>query len=1036
MSAYMQLTVLSNPASDSARSAESVRLEEALRRVVRGRVRFDAHDRGLYSTDASIYQIEPLGVVVPADVEDLVRAVEVCESHSAAILPRGGGTSLAGQCTNRAVVIDASSAMLGVGEIERDANGRALVWAEAGVTLDELNNHLSRLKAGVFFAPDPATTAQATIGGCIGNNAAGSRSVKYGRTVDSIDQIDAVTVTGHRVTFGPGAGRRDPVALKLADGVIEIVRKYEPLIRQRYPKTLRRNAGYGLDLILAQLDRGVTAHDLDLTKLLCGSEGTLAITLRARCKLLPNPKAKGLALVSFASVDAAIEVVPSILTTGPSAVELVDDVVIEAALNNIECRAYVEAFPRLPGSPRVEDLRGVLYVEYHEASEDAVRAKFAALRGVLAGKGEVAIREVTDAPGMASAWKLRKAGEPLLHGLPGKRKPLTFVEDNAVPPERLGEFVREFRKIVEREGTRAAFWAHASVGVLHVRPLLDPHDEKDMAALKRIAVDVADLAKACGGVMSGEHGDGRVRGPMLERFYGPELMQAFREVKALFDPKGLLNPGNIVHPGSVDSILEQTRMEPRPHRVASVPDVRTYFTYEDHEDFGHAVERCNGAGVCRKQSGGTMCPSYRGTMDERHSTRGRGNALRLAITGQQGGQQGGASGQAAWDDPETIKTLDLCLSCKACKSECPSNVDIARLKAEYTAQRYKQTGRLSFAALATGHVRVLNRLGSITPGIANAVSASRLGRVVINAIMKVHPRRTLPKFSSSLYANWSRGQAGLADRTADPHAPHVALFADCFTTYNESHIGMAAKRVLERCGYHVALPGSNWSGGCCGRSMISVGMLPQAIETIDATIAMLKPLIEDDSVTAILFVEPSCLSAIKDDWLQLRCDAPLALRKKLAAKSYLVEDFVDQRWSTHPKAAALAKAAESAKTTGSRAVLHAHCHQKALWGAGTSGKLLARFFGANLAQPDTGCCGMAGSFGYDREKYDLSMKIGNLERGGILPIARDAAASTALCATGTSCRHQIKDGAGRVSKHPIEVIDDLLSAHAGPESSR
>lgn len=1040
MRASMQLPVLSNPVDDSPRSAESERLEAALRRALdgRGRVRFDAHNRGLYSTDASIYQIEPVGVVVPADVEDLVRAVEVCEAHGAAILPRGGGTSLAGQCTNQAVVIDASSALLGVGEIERDAEGRSLLWAEAGVTLDELNNHLARLKAGVFFAPDPATTAQATIGGCIGNNAAGSRSVKYGRTVDSIEQIDAVTVTGHRVTFGPGAGQRDPVALKLADGVIEIVRKYEPLIRQRYPKTLRRNAGYGLDLILAQLDRGVTAHDLDLTKLLCGSEGTLAITLRARCKLLPNPKAKALALVSFASVDAAIDVVPSILTTGPSAVELVDDVVIEAALNNIECRAYVEAFPRLPGSPRVEDLRGVLYVEYHEASEDAVRAKFAALRQVLQGKGEVAIREVTDAPGMASAWKLRKAGEPLLHGLPGKRKPLTFVEDNAVPPERLGEFVREFRKIVEREGTRAAFWAHASVGVLHVRPLLDPHDEKDMAALKRIAVDVADLAKACGGVMSGEHGDGRVRGPMLERFYGPELMQAFREVKVLFDPKGLLNPGNIVQPGSVDSILERTRMEPRPARVASVPDVRTYFTYEDHEDFGHAVERCNGAGVCRKQSGGTMCPSYRGTMDERHSTRGRGNALRLAITGQQGGQQGNA-GQAAWDDPETIKTLDLCLSCKACKSECPSNVDIARLKAEYTAQRYKQTGRISIAALATGHVRVLNRLGSITPGIANAVSASRIGRLLINAVMKVHPSRTLPKFSRSLYAIWPSDQRSWRAAGLQPSmngATRVALFADCFTTYNESHIGMAAKRVLERCGYHVDLPGSNWAGGCCGRSMISVGMLPQAIETIDATIAMLKPLIEDDSVTAILFVEPSCLSAIKDDWLQLRCDAPLALRKKLAAKSYLVEDFIDQRWNAHPHAAALAKAAESAKATGGRALLHAHCHQKALWGAGTSGKLLARFFGPNLTQPDTGCCGMAGSFGYDREKYDLSMRIGNLERGGILPIARSAPAETAVCATGTSCRHQIKDGAGRASVHPIEAIDSLLMAHAGPEMNR
>jgi len=1011
----MQLTVLPNQTADADLSPTSARLAEALGRSLAGRVRFGHHDRQLYSTDASIYQVQPIGVVIPANVADMVRAVEVCAEHNAAILPRGGGTSLAGQCTAHAVVLDASAGLLGISDIQAGAGGGSC-WAEAGVALDELNNLLTRSGTGLFFPPDPSTTAQATIGGCIGNNAAGSRSVKYGRTVDSILAIDCATATGHRLTLGPGAGRADAIALKLADGVTRIVRAYEPLIRQRYPKTLRRNAGYALDLILKQLDAGITPHDLDLCPLLCGSEGTLAITLRAKCRLLPVPAAKGLALVSFASVDDAIAAVPGILTTGPSAVELIDDVVIEAALNNIECRGYVDAFPRLPGSARIEDLKAVFYIEYHEPSAQALTQKLAGVRAALPG---APVRDVTDAPGMANAWKLRKAGEPLLHALPGARKPLTFVEDNAVPPERLGEFVRRFRQIVEREGTRAAFWAHASVGVLHVRPMLDPHSPKDMEALKRIAVEVADLAKECGGVMSGEHGDGKVRGPLLERFYGPELMHAFAQVKALFDPKGLLNPGNIVAPGNIDSILQRTRTEPQPGQHPHVPHVETFYTYDDQDGFDHAVQACNGAGVCRKQSGGTMCPSYRATMDERHSTRGRGNALRLAITGQSSADGNGPT----WSDPETIKTLDLCLSCKACKGECPSNVDIARLKAEFTAQRYRQGARPTISALATGHVRILNRLGSIMPGLANAIGKTRSARAVINAIMRLHPRRTLPPFSKSLYALWPR-----ATRHARTHTPRVAIFADCFTTYNESHIGLAAQRVLEKLGYHAELPGSNWAGGCCGRSVISVGLLPSAIAMIEATIAQLRPLIEDDAVCAILFLEPSCLSAVKDDWLELKCQTPLALRQRLAEKSYLIEDFLDRHWDKHPNATLLASAAARAQASNPHpVVLHAHCHQKALWGTGTSSRLLSRILGTNLRTPDTGCCGMAGSFGYDREKFDLSMAIGNLPSGGILPIARAAGAQETICATGTSCRHQIKDGAGRAALHPIQLIDQLLA---------
>ncbi|MGH7130898.1 MAG: FAD-binding and (Fe-S)-binding domain-containing protein [Phycisphaerales bacterium] len=1023
----MHLPVLNSAATTDSEGFDTRRAEIAreLAARVRGRVRFGRHDRMLYATDASMYQIEPIGVVEPADEADAQAAVRACHKLGVAMLPRGGGTSLAGQCTSEAVVVDLSAGLRGIGPVE-ERSGQHSIVVQAGVSIDDLNAELTRRKsggAGLFFAPDPATTAQSVIGGNVGNNAAGSRSVLYGRTSENLLGVDVLLADGRRVWLERGAGERDETARELARGVIEITRRHEALIREKYPKTLRQNAGYGLDRVLKQLDAGADERTIDLAQLVCGSEGTLAVTLNARLLLRPLPKAKGLALLAFASLEAAIDAVVPILATGPSAVELVDDVVIEAARGNIECSKYVDAFPRMPGSDR--DPVAVLYVEYHCGSEEELGAKFAALSSVTTRMG-AATRLVTDAPGMADAWKLRKAGEPLLHGMPGARHPLTFVEDNAVPPENLGRFVREFRKIVEAAGTRAAFWAHASVGVLHVRPMLNPHDPSDMVLLRRLAVEAADLAKACGGVMSGEHGDGRLRGPLLRRFFGDELIAAFGEIKRVFDPLGLLNPGNIVAPGPIESITERTRIEPvvwgvgdghghegeRPGgRAVHIPHVDTFFDYSDQSGFDGAVEKCNGAGVCRKSAGGTMCPSYRATMDERHATRGRGNALRLAISGQFGGSETARHGPK-WDDAGTMETLGLCLSCKACKSECPSNVDIARLKAEYTAQRHKSLGKVPLEAWLTGHVRLLNQLGSLMPRLANWFSSTKLARAVINRVMHMHPERSMPKFSRPAGRGWSSATVVSDQR--------VVLFGDCFTTYSEGHIGEAIRRVVTKLGYDTQFA----NAGCCGRSMISVGMLPQAIETIDATIGRLRPLIDDDRVLAILVAEPSCLSAMKDDWLQLKCRTPLELRKKLAAKAMLPEEFIEKFWDKHPIAPKVDAAAVPPEV-----ILHAHCHQKSLWGTQSSAKVLKRILGDRLKTPDTGCCGMAGSFGFDADKYELSMRIGNLPNGGILPIARGAGEGAVICATGTSCRHQIHDGAQKRAVHPIELLDRVLASN-------
>ena len=978
--------------------AERDRLARELSAAIAGEVRFGLHDRMLYATDASLFQVEPLGVVIPADTEDAIAALQFCNQSNLPILPRGGGTSLAGQCTNRAVVLDFSPNCRVLKSI--DVPGRTCT-VEPGITIDDLNEKLS--PTGLFFAPDPATSRQCNIGGAIGNNAAGARSVRYGRTSESILSIDAALADGTRVRFAEGSALTDPRVHAITHDVIAIVRAHAQLIRERFPKTVRRNAGYGLDMILTQLDAAdAQGRDpyaaLNLAPLLCGSEGTLAVTLGATLALHPKPKAKGLAVVAFESVDAAIAAVPAILATNPTAIELLDDIVIDLARANREYRRYVELLP----APAGGSVKAVLYVEYFAFGDSIeIRERFDALRRACPGR-EVQAHEGEAA--MLNAWKLRKAGEPLLHGIPGSRKPITFVEDNAIPVENLSEFVRRFRDIVARHGTIAAYYAHASVGVLHVRPLIDIHSDADRAVMRSIAVEVADLARELGGVMSGEHGDGRIRGPLLERFFGPELMNAFRAVKHAFDPLNRLNPGNIVEPRAIESMSQNLRVKPGDNgRPITITNVDTFYSYDDQHGFDSAVEMCNGAGVCRKKAGGVMCPSYMSTLDERHSTRGRGNALRLAISGQ---LTPDSPGRPAWDDAETIETLHLCLSCKACKSECPSNVDIARLKAEYTAQRYREHGS-PLSAKIMGEIRTLNFLGSLAPGISNAMMRVPMLRSLANAVLGLHPNRSMPKFSTPLPQQWGGGPSSIA-------RPRVVLFGDCFTMYNESSIGLAAKRLLESFGYSVQLA----DAGCCARAKISLGLLSEAIDQADATLERLKPYIDDQGVKAVLFLEPSCLSSIKDDWLQLKLSTPKPVRAALAAKSFLVEEFIDRAWADHPRQPRFA-----AERAG-QVLLHAHCHQKALWGAGSSGNLLKRVLGAGFESLDTTCCGMAGSFGYTKDRYDLSMKIGEL---GVLPAARRAKeTNAAMLATGTSCRHQIHDGADVHAQHPVQFLAGLL----------
>lgn len=954
-----------------------------LRELISGDVLFSEHDRMLYSTDASLYQVEPIGVVVPRTAEEAHAVIRYCAERRLPLVPRGGGTALAGQTVNHGIIIDFSRYCRRIVEIDTSAR---IARVEPGVVLDQFNQALA--PHGLMFGPDVATGSHACFGGMIGNNSAGAYSILYGRTVEHLESLDVALATGERVTLRRNAAAENVIAHRLTQAVADVVLPLTNAIRARFPTIRRHVDGYNFDMILDQLERSAPGRfdQVNLAHLICGSEGTLATTLGATVRIVERPATRGLAIVGYATVADALGALGAVLTTAPAAVELVDDVVIAVARANTEYRRYVDLMPQ----PTTGVLGAVLYVEYFGATAAEVSASMDRLRRTL---GDAPMQVHLDPGAMAKAWRLRKAGEPLLHGVPGLRKPVTFVEDTAVDPARLPEFVREFRDIVSRHGTTAAYYAHASVGCLHIRPMVYLKDPQDLAAMESIAGEVADLVQRYGGALSGEHGDGRVRSPFLERYFGREICDGFRAVKRIFDPANLMNPGNITAPGRITDSL---RVRPNENYVEA-PDTLTYFRYEKEHGFESAIEQCNGAGLCRRiYTGGVMCPSYRALLDERHATRGRANALRLAVTGQF------RSGADRWSDPETMETLDLCLSCKACKTECPSNVDIAKLKAEYTAQRFDRAGRTPLATQVFGHVRLLNRLGSATAAIANAVNATPPVRWLAEKFLGVDRRRRLPRFARSLYA-WNAARRP-PERDG---APVVTLFPDCFTVYNEPQIGIAAIESLEAFGYRVELP----ELGCCGRSMISTGMLAEGVRCSRRTATALDEHIRSTGSQAILVCEPSCASAIKDDWLDLDLGVDRAMVHGIAARTFLVEEFIAARWSDHPQRPALSP-------PGAPVILHGHCHQKALWGVESSAALLRRIAPESLRVLDSGCCGMAGAFGYDTKKYELSMAIGELS---LFPPIRENL-DAIIVAPGSSCRHQIHDGVARTALHPVELL--------------
>jgi FAD/FMN-containing dehydrogenase/Fe-S oxidoreductase len=931
-----------------------------------GYLRTDPASRALWSTDASIYLRKPVGVVVARSERDVRRALGAAAALGLSVTPRGTGTSLAGQATAPGISLDVSE-MRSVGQI--DLEGRRCE-VEPGLVQGELNAMVE--PHGLVFGADTSTSDVATLGGMVGNNSAGMRSLVFGTTADQILSLRCVLASGETIELAP-LGRQEArrrsrhadATARLLRGAIEIGDRYGDEIRRRFPRMIRRVSGYGLDAL-------VDPEVLDLTRLVCGSEGTLAVVTRAEFRLHPLPEARALASFQFDSLASAARATVELLEEGPSALELLDDVAIGRARQN---SAYRDSARFVRGEPKA-----VLLVEWSGAREelDERFSKLDDLADKVGAAVAVPLRSVVE---MALTVKLRKSTLPLLLGTAEREKPVAFVEDAAVPPDRLEEFVWRFEEIVNRNGTWACFYGHASVGCLHVRPALDTSDPAGVARMRRIGEEVADLVVDCGGSISGEHGDGLSRSEFLGKMYGPEILRAFSEVKRLFDPDGMLNPGVILDPAPMD---HQLRLGPGRKRLP----IRTNLSFGDQGGFAKAVELCNGSGLCRKRTGGTMCPSYMVTLDEQDTTRARANMLRSVIEGTL--------------PPEELtgmrmrEVMDLCVGCKACKTECPSRVDVASMKTEVFYQMGKEHG-FSLRQRVAGHIRKQLALASLAPSLYNAAAGTRLARRAA-ALAGIDPRRSLPR---------------VAKRTFSKRFPHleqgvgtaeVALFNDTWNEYQRPEVGEGAVRLFAAAGARVHLP----EVVCCGRPMLSEGLVDAARKNARRNLDLLAPLIERD--IPLVGLEPSCILTMRDDYRKLLPDDERV--EKLEGATRLFEE------------ALLELDAEPPLAEGSAVLLHGHCHQKALVGTGPTERTLALAPGTDVEVVDSGCCGMAGLFGYEKGHYEVSMKMGERR---LFPAVRAASPQErVVVAPGTSCREQIRDGTGCHALHPAEYLAGLL----------
>ena len=962
-------------------------MELALRPRIQGEVRFDLYTRLLYSTDASNYMIEPIGVVIPRTIDDVQAAMDIARQFRVPVLPRGGGSSLAGQCVSEALIIDTSKYMNQL--LDTDVENRK-IRVQPGMVIQQLNSKLK--KHGLMFGPDPASADRATIGGVIGNNASGSHSILYGMTKDHVISADVILSDGTPLTFGELTMDewRFKASLDSREGhlyrdLLDLRERYREAIERDFPRHWRRATGYSLPELIR--DDGI-----NVAKLLVSSEGSLVFGVEYEVGLVETPTKTALGLLQFDDLVDAMRATPTILECEPSAVELMDRMLV--SLTRAQ-PGYAEMISFIEG-----DARDVLVVEFYGETDEELREKLSNLEDHLRAKDvQQDIIKVFDAKQQADVWSVRKAGLGLLMSVKGDAKPIACIEDVSVPVEHLAEYVDTILKLVDDYGTRAAFYAHASAGCLHVRPLINLKEASGVQVMRDLTEAAAELAVMYGGVMSGEHGDGLARGELNERIFGPELYQCMKELKAAFDPDGRMNPGKIV---DSPPMTENLRYGEGYRTV----DVLTHLDFSREGGFAAAIEMCNGAGVCRKVGAGTMCPSYMATKDEEDSTRGRANALRAALSGH------GLKFEH-FTHPRTYEVLDLCLSCKACKTECPSSVDMAKIKTEFLAQYYDAHGTPARAKMLA-NVPQLNRMGARLAPLANLMLKTPLSRIG-KKMAGIHPNREIAPFAGETFESWFQKRG---PRRAHGRRGLAVYYHDTFVNTQYPEIGKATVRLLEAAGYTVAIVPRR---ACCGRPAYSKGLVREARNMARENVSALAPYARQG--IPIIGSEPSCILTLRDEYADLLPDDPDV--PGIAANSFMIDEFLNK----------LAREDDLdivwKREDGPTVLFHGHCHQKALIGSKPSMNVLSDS-GCVAKESGAGCCGMAGSFGYEEEHYEVSRKIGE-ER--LFPMVNQQPRETVIAVAGVSCREQIGHFTGRRPVHIAEVLAERVDMRATAEEA-
>jgi FAD/FMN-containing dehydrogenase/Fe-S oxidoreductase len=971
---------------------------EQLRISLEGDLFTDQTFRLLHATDASAYREVPLAVARPKNTEDIRKLIRFARENKTSLIPRTAGTSLAGQVVGNGIVVDVSKYLNKILEINKEEHW---IRVEPGVVLDELN--MAVAPYGLFFGPETSTANRCMIGGMVGNNACGAHSLIYGSTRDHTISLRTILSDGSEVEFLPLSPEEFDFKCEGKSLESEIYRNIRELlsdpvdqeeIRKEYPDPVikRRNTGYAIDLLLDGYPFSAQGKPFNFSILLAGSEGTLAFTTEIKLNLVPlPPKEKMLLCAHFKTLEEALQGNLVALKHKPGAIELMDRFILDCTRDNIGLRKNRFFIQGDPGA--------ILIIEFAGETKDELLEITAKLEQELRLQNLGYHFPIVTGPDIPKVWALRKAGLGVLSNTPGDGKPVSVIEDTAINPEKLPQYIAEFKDILAKYQLECVYHAHVATGELHLRPVLNLKNPVDVEKFRSIATDIAHLVKKFKGSLSGEHGDGRLRGEFIPLMVGEKNYDILKKIKQAWDPEHIFNPGKITgtHPMNTSLRYEPGRDE---------KEIKTIFDFSKDGGILRAAEKCNGSGDCRKSEliGGTMCPSYMASRDENTTTRARANILREFLTH--------SDNKNPFSHREIYEVMDLCLSCKGCKSECPSNVDMAKFKAEFLQHYYDEHG-IPLRALAIASITRLNRLGSMVPWAYNFMVSQPAISGVMKKILGMAPQRALPTLSPYHFTTWLKNYRQIITHTKETR--QVFLFIDEFTDFNDAHLGIAAVKFLNALGYRVLIKDHMESG----RTYLSKGLVRQAKKLAIENVQIFKDIITDE--IPLIGIEPSAILSFRDEYPDLVGDDLKEAAVALSENCLLFEEF----FMKEVKAGHIQK--DQFTATHLKIKLHGHCHQKALSSTGPTKEMLSLPENYTVEEIPSGCCGMAGSFGYEKEHYELSMKVGELV---LFPAVRNSDKSEIIAAPGTSCRHQIKDGTGREAVHPVEVMyQSLVVSH-------